>query len=210
MIDLYTAATFNGRRASIMLEETGLPYIAHRIDLALGEQKTPEFLKLNPSGRIPVLLDYDTGDAEPFILTQSVAIVQYLAEKTGCLLPATLKERARVYEWMQFHAVDIGSSLFTAFYLKRLCSPRQFQPAQLVTERVLDLYRHFDRHLAAHEFLAGGEYSIADVITLPGALAQEQQLAGYPHLSRWIKQLKQRPAVQRGMAVGEKERRDEC
>lgn len=201
MIELYTAPTFNGQRASIMLEETGLSYVAHRVELALHEQKKPEFLQLNPSGRIPVLVDYDNGEEEPFVLTQSVAIVQYLAEKTGCLLPVSLKERTRVYEWTQFHAVDIGSPLFVAFYLKRLCSPRQFEAAQRVDERTLDLYRHFDERLAEQEFLAGSAYSIADVVALPAALAQEDRLTRYANLSRWISQLKQRPAVQRGMAV---------
>ncbi|MGR8931654.1 MAG: glutathione S-transferase family protein [Gammaproteobacteria bacterium] len=208
MIELYTAATFNGWRASIMLEETGLPYISHRVELALKEQKWPDFLKLNPSGRIPVLVDHD-GTGEHFILTQSVAIVQYLAEKTGCLLPVAPTERAKVYEWMQFHAVDIGSSLFLVFYLKRLCSPRQFEAAKFVGKRTLDLYSHFDDQLAKQEYLAGSEYSIADVIAFPAALSQEQQLANYPHLSRWIAQLKQRPAVQRGMAVPERESTNE-
>ncbi|MGY6275246.1 glutathione S-transferase family protein [Methylomonas sp. MgM2] len=201
MIELYTAPTFNGQRASIMLEETGLSYVAHCVELAVGEQKKPEFLQLNPSGRIPVLVDYDNAEAEPLVLTQSVAIVQYLAEKTDCLLPASAMERARVYEWMQFHAVDIGSSLFMAFYLRRLCSPRQYEAAKRINKRTLDLYRHFDDRLAEHEFLAGAEYSVADVIALPAALWKEEQLTQYRHLNRWMQQLKQRPAVQRGMAV---------
>lgn len=205
MIELYTASTFNGQRAAIMLEETGLDYVAHRVDLWKGEQRRPAFLKLNPSGRIPVLLDYDSGESAPFILTQSVAIVQYLAEKTGRLLPHSLQERARVYEWLQFHAVDIGSSVFSAFYLKRLCSPRQHQAARLITERVIELYSHFDRRLADHEFLAGANYSIADIIAMPAALAQQEQLADYAHLTRWLHQLKQRPEVQRGLAVAEQE-----
>lgn len=209
MIELYTAPTFNGRRASIMLEETGFAYTAHRVQLALGGQKKPEFLQLNPSGRITVLVDHDNGEEEPFVLTQSVAIVQYLAEKTGCLLPNSLKERARVYEWMQFHAVDIGSCIFLSFYLKRLCSPRQLEAAMLVKQRVTDLYRYFDEWLADQEFMAGCEYSIADVVVLPAALAQEEQLAGYLHLTRWMQQLKKRPAVQRGMAVPKPEACDE-
>lgn len=201
MIEIYTAATFNGQRASIMLEETGLSYVAHCVDLALGEQKQPAFLQMNSSGRIPVLLDYDNGEEEPFVLTQSVAIVQYLAEKTGCLLPVSPADRAKVYEWMQFHAVDIGSSLFIAFYLRRLCSPRQLDAAKRVNGYVRDLYRHFDDQLSDNEFLAGAEYSIADVIALPAALAQQERLSEYAHLTRWMLQLKQRPAVQRGMAV---------
>jgi len=203
MLELYTAATFNGQRVAIMLEETGLDYTAHRIDLMKGEQRRPEFLKLNPSGRIPVLIDQESGNNAPFILTQSTAILQYLAEKTGCLLPASLQKKARVYEWLHFHAIDIGSVLFSAFYLRQLCTPAQQQAAQLLQERIHGLYRHFDEQLANHEFLAGAEYSIADITVLPAVCSQEQQLSDYTHIGRWCKQLRQRPAVQRGMAVPE-------
>ncbi|MGR9053558.1 MAG: glutathione S-transferase family protein, partial [Gammaproteobacteria bacterium] len=176
------------------------PYTARKVDLYKGEQHRPKFLKLNPSGRIPVLVEYDDG-SKPFVLTQSVAIVQYLAEKTGQLLPQSLKERARLYEWMQFHAIDIGGSLFNAFYLQQLCSTRYPEAAEEIRKRVHQHYRHFDRRLAKHQFLAGEEYTIADIVALPAALAQEEKLAEYEHLMRWINQLKLRPAVQRGMAV---------
>jgi len=201
MIELYTFNTFNGQRASIMLEETGLPYTAHKVDLFKGEQRKPEFLKLNPSGRIPVLVEYDDSQTEPFVLTQSVAIVQYLAEKTGQFLPQSPKERARLFEWMQFHAIDIGGSLFNAFYLQQLCSPKHPEAAEQIRDRVHQHYRHFDERLAEREFLVGKDYTIADIVVLPTALAQEEKLAEYAHLTRWIQQLKQRPAVQRGMAV---------
>ena len=148
MIDLYSANTFNGHRVSIMLEETGLDYSAHRIDLARGEQRQPEFLRLNPSGRIPVMVDHDSGTPSPFVLTQSVAILQYLAEKTGQLIPESLQERAKVYEWMHFYAVDIGSVIFSAFYLQQLCSAKQPQAAEQLRKRVHDLYGYFDQQLA--------------------------------------------------------------
>ena len=139
MIDLYTASTFNGQRVAIMLEETGLDYSAHRVDLMKGEQQQPAFLRLNPSGRIPVLVDHGSSVSNPFVLTQSVAILQYLAEKTGQFLPNSLPERARIYEWMHFHAVDIGSVMFSAFYLQRRCTPRQSQAAELLRKRVYEL-----------------------------------------------------------------------
>ncbi len=201
MIDLYTASTFNGQRISIMLEEIELSYTAHKIDLIKGEQHQTDFLKLNPSGRIPVIIDHDSGASEPLILTQSVAILQYLAEKTQLLLPKSLLERAKVYEWMHFHAVDIGSTLFSAFYLQNLIDPKQDQAADQLRQRVHDLYKFFDQRLSEHEFLAGTSYSIADITTLPVVLAQEEKLANYTNLTRWLQQLKQRPAVQRGMAV---------
>ena len=115
MIDLYTASTFNGQRISIMLEKTELSYTAHKINLSKGEQHQAYFLKLNASGRIPVLVDHDSGDSEPLVLTQSVAILQYLSEKMQLLFPKSFLERANVYEWMHFHAVNIGSTLFSAF-----------------------------------------------------------------------------------------------
>jgi GST-like protein len=208
MIDLYTASTFNGQRVSIMLEETGLAYSAHRIDLMKGEQRKPDFLKLNPSGRIPVLVDHDSGTSDPFVLTQSVAILQYLAEKTQQLLPQTPQTRARVYEWMNFHAIDIGSVLFSAFYLRQLCSSRHPEAAKQLTKRVHELYQYFDQQLAKQEFLAGSNYSIADITVLPTVFNREQ-LAEYQNLSRWLQQLKQRPAVQRGMAVPKQETNDE-
>lgn len=207
MIDLYTASTFNGQRVSIMLEEIQLEYSAHRVDLVKGEQQRPEFLKLNPSGRIPVLVDDDNGgsNSNSLVITQSVAILQYLAEKTGQLLPESLPARAKVYEWMQFHAVDIGSVLFSAFYLQQRCSPRQTQAAERLRERVNNLYGYFDQQLAEQEFLAGSSFSIADITVLPAVLAQEQKLTDYLNLTRWIQQLQQRPAVQRGMLAPEGE-----
>ena len=200
MMNLYTASTFNGQRVSIMLEETALPYSVHGIDLTKGDQRQPDFLKLNPSGRIPVLVDHD--NAEPLVLTQSTAILQYLAEKTGKLIPDSLLARAKVYEWMHFHAVDIGSTIFSAFYLQQLSSPKQKEAAEQLRNRVHELYRFFDEQLAEHEFLAGS-YSIADITALPVVISQEQKLAEYPDLTRWVQQLKQRPAVQRGMEVPE-------
>jgi GST-like protein len=201
MIDLYTASTFNGQRVSIMLEEIGLSYSAHRVDLAKGDQRQPSFLKLNPSGRIPVLVDCDNGEATPLVLTQSTAILQYLAEKIGKLLPESLQERAKVYEWMHFHAIDIGSTLFGAFYLQQCISPKQTEAAEQLRKRVHELYQFFDRQLSSNEFLAGDNYSIADITALPAVITQEQKLTEYSNFTRWLQQLKQRPAVQRGLAV---------
>ena len=130
MMILYTANTFNGQRVSIMLEEIGLPYSVHKVDLAKGDQRQADFLRLNPSGRIPVLVDHADGMSGPLVITQSPAILQYLAEKTGQLLPDFLSARAKVYEWMHFHAIDIGSVIFSAFYLQRRSSPKQLKAAE--------------------------------------------------------------------------------
>lgn len=106
---------------------------------------------------------------------------------------------------MHFHAVDIGSTIFIAFYLQQRSSPKQIEAAEQLTSRVHELYRYFDEQLAEHEFLAGDDYSIADITVLPAVITQQQKLTEYPDLMRWMKQLKQRAAVQRGMAVPEKE-----
>lgn len=201
MIDLYTANTFNGQRVSIMLEEIRLTYNIHNIDLKQGEQRQPAFLGLNPSGRIPVLVDHAEGFSEPLVLTQSTAILQYLAEKTQKLLPDTLSARAKVYEWMHFHAIDIGSVIFSAFYLQRRISPKQITAAELLRNRVHELYQYFDQQLENNEFLAGDFYSIADITALPAVISQEKKLTDYSNLTRWCQQLKQRAAVQRGLAV---------
>ncbi len=209
MIDLYTANTFNGQRASIMLEEIGLEYTAHRVDLARGEQRLTDFLQLNPSGRIPVLVDQEHGESRPFVLTQSVAILQYLAEKSGQLLPESVIERAKVYEWMQFHATDISSLLFAAFYLQRRIKPKQLQAAEQLRRRIHELYQYFDQQLAENEFLAGVTYSIADITALPAVMTQKEKITEYSNLTRWLQQLQQRPAVQRGLLIPQAEKSDE-
>ncbi len=205
MIDLYSANTFNGQRVSIMLEEVSLDYSSHWVDLMKGEQRQSEFLSLNPSGRIPVLVDHDSGASSPLVLTQSIAILQYLAEKTQKLLPNSLLDRSKVYEWMHFYAVDIGSVIFSAFYLQQLCSVKQPEAAEQLRKRVYELHQYFDQQLAKHEFLAGKSYSIADIAALPAVIAQGDILAEYSNLSRWSQQLQQRPAVQRGMLIPEQE-----
>ena len=201
MIDLYTEKTFNGQRVSIMLEETGLAYTAHHINLMQGEQHHADFLKLNPSARIPVLVDHDQGSSSPLVLTQSVAILQYLAEKTQLLIPKILTERAKMYEWVNFHAIDIGSTLFSAFYLQQLITPHEKQAAEQLRVRIHKLYQFFDQQLAEQEFLAGASYSIADITVLPAVISQAETLTEYKNLMRWLEQLKLRPAVQQGMNI---------
>ncbi len=205
MIELYSAATFNGQRVTIMLEETGVSYTPHWVNLARGEQHQDAFLALNPSGRIPVLVKRDNDRSPPLVITQSTAILQFLAEQTGQFLPQSLSARIKVYEWMHFHAIDIGSVMFTAFYLKRRCTPQQIQASELLSRRIHELYSFFDQQLAKQPFLAGSEYSIADITAFPAVFSLRQSLTDYPNLMRWMQQLNQRPAVQRGMSIPEKE-----
>lgn len=204
MIDLYTYGTFNGRRASIMLEESGFTYKVHKVDLMKGEQQGAKFLSLNPSGRIPTIIDHDNGTGEPVVLSQSVAILLYLAEKSGRLMPGEPKYRAQAYEWLMYHATDIAPNLYNIFYFSKLCKPPQPEAVNLLEQRNHAHYSLFDQHLSNHEYLAGDQYSIADIAVFPAvALIEDDQFKSFAHIQRWIQTVAARPAVQRGMAVPE-------
>lgn len=200
MIDFYTYGTFNGRRVAIMLEETELEYRVHKVDLFAGEQRQAAFLALNPSGRIPTIVDNDDG--QRLIVTQSAAILMYLAEKSGMLLPKERVARAKVIEWLFFHATDITPTLFDSFYLTQLCKTKQLEAGKLLDERVFALYQNFDEQLAKHEFIGGESYSIADIAVFPALKADDEAFfEKYSNIRRWYSLISQRPAVQRGMAI---------
>ena len=200
MIELYTAPTPNGRKVSIALEEMGLPYTVHAIDLAKGEQKTPEFLAINPNGRIPAIVDREAGD---FPLFESGAILLWLAEKSGLFLPAEAKARSVVLQWLFFQVGGIGPMMGQANVFYRYAEekiPYAIERYQREGRRLFEVY---DRRLAEHEFLAG-DYSIADMATWPWIVTHEWsgiEVEGLEHLQRWLKVIGERPAVQRGMDV---------
>jgi glutathione S-transferase/GST-like protein len=198
MIDLYTAATPNGHKVSIALEELALPYTLRVLDLSKGEQKTPEFMGINPNGRIPAIVDRDAGD---FAVFESGACLMYLAEKTGQLLPAEFKARSRVIQWLMFQMGGIGPMMGQANVFYRYF-PEKIQPAidryQGESKR---LFRVLDGHLKDHEYLAG-DYSIADIANW--AWVRTHRWSGVevddlPHLQRWLELIRARPAVQRGL-----------
>jgi GST-like protein len=198
MIDLYTAATPNGHKASIALEELALPYELKVLDLSTGEQKTPEFLAINPNGRIPAIVDRAEDD---FAVFESGAILIYLAEKTGKLMPSDVKGRSRVLQWLMFQMGGIGPMMGQANVFYRYF-PEKIQPAidryQGESKR---LFRVLDGHLKDNEYLAG-EYSIADIANF--AWVRTHRWSGVevddlPNLQRWLDAIKERPAVQRGL-----------
>jgi glutathione S-transferase/GST-like protein len=198
MIDLYTAATPNGHKVSIALEELELPYTLKVLDLSKGEQKLPEFLAINPNGRIPAIVDRDEGD---FAVFESGACLIYLAEKTGKLLPTDVKGRSRVMQWLMFQMGGIGPMMGQANVFFRYF-PEKIQPAidryQGESKR---LFKVLDTHLQHHEYLAG-DYSIADVANW--AWVRTHRWSGVevddlPHLQRWLELIRLRPAVQRGL-----------
>ncbi|MCM2312841.1 MAG: glutathione S-transferase N-terminal domain-containing protein [Steroidobacteraceae bacterium] len=200
MIDLYTAATPNGHKISIALEELGLPYTVRPVDLGQGEQRRPEFLALSPNGRIPAIVDREEGD---FAVFESGAILIYLAEKTGRLLPADPKGRSLVIQWLMFQMGGIGPMMGQANVFFRYF-PEKIQPAiDRYQGEVRRLFGVLDTRLADHEYLAG-DYSIADIANWAWVRTHKWSgvaLDGLPHLERWMQQLYARPACLRGIEV---------
>ncbi|POF38942.1 glutathione S-transferase [Pseudomonas laurylsulfativorans] len=200
MIDLYTAATPNGHKVSIVLEELGLPYTVHALSFDKKEQKSADFLKINPNGRIPAIVDRANGD---FAVFESGAILIYLAEQAGKLLPRDPKGRSVVLQWLMFQMGGIGPMQGQANVFFRYF-PEKLQGAidryQHETRR---LYEVLDTRLQSVEFLAG-EYSIADIATFPWVRGYEWSgvsVEGLTALQRWMATLEARPAVQRGLQV---------
>lgn len=200
MIDLYTAATPNGHKVSIALEELGLPYTVHALDLGKLEQKRPEFLKISPNGRIPAIVDRAEDD---FAVFESGAILVYLAEKTGRLMPADAKGRSRVMQWLMFQMGGIGPMMGQANVFFRYF-PEKIQPAiDRYHGEVRRLFCVLDTQLDGREYLAG-DYSIADIANWAWVRTHKWSgvaLAGLPNLERWVAQLAVRPACQRGIEV---------
>jgi glutathione S-transferase len=200
VIDLYTAETPNGWKASIMLEEVGLPYTVKALRLDKLEQKQEAFLRINPNGRIPAIVDRDEGD---FPVFESGAILLYLAEKTGKLLPADRKGRSRAIQWLMFQMSGVGPMQGQANVFFRYAPERIEYAIQRYQNETKRLYTVLDRQLADHEYLAG-DYSVADVATWPWVSIHGWagvSVDDLPHLQRWLASVGERPAVQRGRAV---------
>ena len=202
MIDLYTASTPNGWKASIALEELGLPYTVHALKLGEREQKKPEYLQLNPNGRIPTIVD---RDEENFAVFESGAILMYLAEKTGKLLPAAPKPRSQVIQWLMFQMGGVGpmqgqANVFYRYFPEKI--PVVIERYQNETKR---LYTVLDTRLADREYLAG-DYSIADIahwswVRIHGWAGVA--VDDLPHLQRWMSTIEAKPACRRGVEIPE-------
>jgi GST-like protein len=200
MIDLYTSPTPNGYKVSIMLEEIGMPYTVHKIDLMEGDQKTPGFLAMNPNGRIPVIVDRDNDD---FVVFESGAILIYLAERSGRLLPTDEKARSRVLQWLMFQMGGVGpmmgqANVFYRYFPEKI--PAAIDRYQHEGRRLLTV---LDRQLQGREYLCD-EYSIADIATWPWAVTHEWSgidIAGLDHLAAWLERVASRPAVQQGRNI---------
>jgi len=200
MIDLYTWTTPNGRKVSIALEEMGIPYAVTAIDIKSGVQKQPWFLKINPNGRIPAIVDREADD---FAVFESGAILIYLAERSGLLLPPSAKGRSIVLQWLMWQMGGLGpmqgqANVFNRYFPEKI--PSVIARYQNETRR---LFQVLDTRLADHEYLAG-DYSIADIACWPWVKQHDWSGVGLddlPHLGRWLEQVGARPAVQRGFDV---------
>ena len=206
MIELYTHATPNGHKVSILLEELGLPYRIHLVDLVKNEQFAPEFVAINPNSKIPAIVDPDGPDGQALTVWESGAILIYLAEKAGSeLLPKTPRDRYATLQWLMFQMAGVGPMLGQAGHFTLYAK----EPVQYGIDRYSNESKRIlgvmDRQLAAHRFLAGDAYTIADIATFPwtNSALRIPTIGGFdawPNVARWRAELGARPAVQRGLA----------
>jgi GST-like protein len=202
MIQLYTWATPNGKKVSIMLEEIELPYEVHAVNLGQREQFKPEYLAINPNNKIPAIVDSEGPGGKPLTLFESGAILMYLAEKSGKLWPQDMRKRYEVIQWLMFQMGGVGPMFGQANYFFKLAEKVPYAIERFYKE-ALRLYRVLDKELAQKEFLAGS-YSIADIATYPWVGRHEGhnvKLEEFPNVKRWFDSISARPAVKRGMEV---------
>ncbi|MBM3523282.1 MAG: glutathione S-transferase family protein [Alphaproteobacteria bacterium] len=203
-IDFYTWGTPNGRKVAIMLEECDLPYAVHKVDIGKNEQFKPEFLRINPNSKIPAIVDAEGPGGGSFALWESGAILIYLAEKTGRLLPTDARKRHTTIQWLMFQMAGVGPMAGQAHHFMRFAPEKLPYAIERYGKEVKRLYGVMDRQLAGHEYLAGETYSIADIATYPWIARHEWHgvaLTDVPNVKRWFEMLGRRPAVVKGMAV---------
>jgi GSH-dependent disulfide-bond oxidoreductase len=204
MIDAYSWATPNGHKVHIMLEETGLEYRAHPIDIGAGDQFKPEFLAISPNNKIPAIVDSDGPGGNPISLFESGAILIYLAEKTGKFLPTEPLGRYTTLQWLMFQMGGIGPMLGQAHHF-RIYAPEKIEYAiNRYTNEAKRLYGVMDTQLGKTQYLAGDDYTIADIAAFPWTRSWQNQgieLAAFPNVKRWHEAIAARPAVVRGVEV---------
>lgn len=204
MIDLYTWTTPNGHKMHIMLEETGLEYQAHPVDIAAGDQFKPEFLKISPNNKIPAMVDRDGPGGQPLAMFESGAMLIYLAEKTGKFMPKDTRPRMVVLQWLMFQMGSVGPMLGQAHHFFNYAP----EPIPYAQERYKNeanrLYGVMDKRLSESSYLGGDEYTIADIATFPWLRTSSRQgvdIDQFPNVKRWFDRINTRPAVQRGLEV---------
>jgi GSH-dependent disulfide-bond oxidoreductase len=205
MYDLYTWGTPNGRKVSVMLEECGLAYNVHKINIGQNvDQFTPQYVAMNPNSKIPVLVDSDGPEGKPYAMMESGAILVYLAGKTGKFLPQSTKGKYDTLQWLMFQMASVGPMFGQVHHFLRAApEPVPYAENRYVKEKDR-LYAVLNSRLGRSVFLAGDEYTIADIATYPWVARfdyHKTNLADYPNVKNWFDAIGRRPAVQRGMAV---------
>jgi GST-like protein len=204
MIDIYTWPTPNGHKVHIMLEETGLAYRVHAIDIGAGDQFKPDFLAISPNNKIPAMIDQDGPGGKPFAIAESGAMLFYLASKTGQFLPKDLKKRWQVMQWVMTQMGHVGPMLGQAHHFLQYAPERIEYAMNRYRNEAARLYGVIDAQLKKSEWLACDEYTIADMATFPWLRAPERQgvdIEKFPTLKKWRDRVAARPAVKRGVEV---------
>ena len=208
-IELHYWPTPNGWKISIMLEECGLPYTVHKVDIGRGDQFKPEFLEISPNNKMPAIVDRDGPGGEPISVFESGAILQYLGRKTGLFYPADERARVAVDEWLFWQMGGLGPMAGQTHHF-RIYAPEQIPYAvDRYTNETNRLYGVLNKRLEARDYVAG-DYSIADMAIFSWAKLWERQgqdIAQFPHMRRWLERVSARPAVQRGVAVHAEDRK---
>lgn len=203
MLDVYFWPTPNGYKVTIFLEEVGLPYNVIPVNIGQGDQFKPEFLRISPNNKMPALVDSEGPDGKPIALFESGAILIYLAEKTGLLMPRDARGRYQVLQWLMFQMGTAGPMLGQAHHFRRYAPEQLTYAIDRYTNEARRIYNVIDRRIGEVPYLAG-EYSIADIATFPWIIPfkmQGQALEDYPNLKRWFDSISERPAVKKGLAV---------
>ncbi|HZF83371.1 MAG TPA: glutathione binding-like protein [Burkholderiaceae bacterium] len=203
-IDVYSWPTPNGHKVHILLEETGLPYRVHPINIGQGDQFTEDFLSISPNNKIPAITDPEGPEGQPISLFESGAILVYLAGKTGKFLPEGDRARYEVLQWLMFQMGGVGPMLGQAHHFRMYAPEKIGYAIDRYTNEAKRLYGVIDRRLSKSAFIAGDDYTIADIAIFPWLRSWENQgivLGEYPHLKAWFDGIAARPAVQRGVKV---------
>ena len=204
MIEVYSWATPNGHKVHIMLEECGLAYQAHPVDIGAGEQFRPEFLAISPNNKIPAIIDSDGPQGQPISLFESGAILVYLADKTGKFMPEGVRARYEMLEWLMFQMAGVGPMLGQAHHFRIYAPDKLDYAIARYTNEAKRLYGVMDKRLAGRRYIAGDSYSIADIAIFPWLRSWKNQgidWDDYPRLKAWFDEIAVRPAVQRGVQV---------
>jgi GST-like protein len=202
MIDFYCLTSPNVQKVFIMLEELGLPYQQHPVDVWKGEQYKPDFVKINPNSKIPVIVDHEGPGGKPYTVFESGAILLYLAEKSGRFMPTDMRAKYDVMQWLMIQLTGVGPMFGQFTHFKLFAPPGNDYSMKRYQTEVLRLYELIEKRLGEHAYLGGDEYSIADIATFPWTRQHDMQGASFdkhPNLKRWFETIAARPAVKKAV-----------